>query len=193
MENLYYLRKTRGVSLKELASVLGVSESSVSLYENKKREASYDILKKTASFFGVSIDFLLGHSTVVGSENTVTVSVPVIEEIEICNGEAKCFYSYSKNECLENGKSYFYLNISQNDMEISAEKGDLALFEKTKDIKSGDIIAFIKADYPVSIAKYLENGDTSFLLYLKSKDAEVIEGIQDFEILGKLLSVTKKY
>ena len=40
------LRKARGITMKELGDMLGVSESTISLYENGKREPSYELLLK---------------------------------------------------------------------------------------------------------------------------------------------------
>lgn len=53
------LRKARGITMKELGDMLGVSESTISLYENGKREPSYELLLKIAEFFNVSVDYLL--------------------------------------------------------------------------------------------------------------------------------------
>lgn len=59
MEKLKELRKAKGISLKELGSIVGVAESTMSLYENGKRQPDYEILLKLAEFFGVTVDYLL--------------------------------------------------------------------------------------------------------------------------------------
>lgn len=59
MENLKELRKAKGISLKELGSIVGVAESTMSLYENGKRQPDYETLLKLAEFFGVTVDYLL--------------------------------------------------------------------------------------------------------------------------------------
>ena len=60
MQKLKELRKERGLSLKETGMLLGVAESTVSLYENGKREAPYSILCKASKIFNVSVDYLIG-------------------------------------------------------------------------------------------------------------------------------------
>ena len=59
MEKLKELRKAKGISLKELGSIVGVAESTMSLYENGKRQPDYETLLKLAEFFGVTVDYLL--------------------------------------------------------------------------------------------------------------------------------------
>ena len=53
------LRKQRGLTMKELGEKIGVSESTISLYETGRRSPSYEILLKIAEYFGVSVDYLL--------------------------------------------------------------------------------------------------------------------------------------
>lgn len=55
------LRKKRNLSMKELGASIGVAESTISLYENGKRQPDYDTLIKISNFFHVSVDFLLGN------------------------------------------------------------------------------------------------------------------------------------
>ena len=45
--------------MKELGEKINVAESTVSLYENGKRQPDYETIKKLADFFGVTTDYLL--------------------------------------------------------------------------------------------------------------------------------------
>lgn len=58
------LRKERGISMKKLGEYVGVSESTISLYETGKHEPSKEMLLKFADFFGVSVDYLLGREEI---------------------------------------------------------------------------------------------------------------------------------
>lgn len=60
MENLRALRRQAGLTLKELGAALGLAESTVSLYENDKRNPDVQTLIRFADYFSVSVDFLLG-------------------------------------------------------------------------------------------------------------------------------------
>ena len=59
-ERLSDLRKDRHLTQEELGNLLGLEKSTISAYENDKREASDDIKVKLAKFFNVSLDYLLG-------------------------------------------------------------------------------------------------------------------------------------
>ncbi|MBP5618807.1 MAG: helix-turn-helix transcriptional regulator [Clostridia bacterium] len=59
---LTLLRKERGLSQKEAAGALGVSQALLSHYENGKRECGLDFLVEAAEFYRVSCDYLLGRT-----------------------------------------------------------------------------------------------------------------------------------
>lgn len=54
------LRKNRNLSQRALSDALGLSHSTIGMYESGQREPNFETLKKIASFFNVSIDYLLG-------------------------------------------------------------------------------------------------------------------------------------
>ncbi len=54
------LRKERGLSQKEVAMSLGVSQALLSHYEKGVRECGLDFVVKCANYFGVTTDYLLG-------------------------------------------------------------------------------------------------------------------------------------
>lgn len=56
------LRKERGISQKDAAKSLGISQALLSHYEKGIRECGLDFLVRIASFYNVSTDYLLGRS-----------------------------------------------------------------------------------------------------------------------------------
>lgn len=62
-EKLRQLRLEKGVSQKELARVLSLTDMSISRYEHGIAEPSIDTIIKIAAYFNVSIDYLLGLNT----------------------------------------------------------------------------------------------------------------------------------
>lgn len=54
-----YLRNTQNMTQQALATILGVTKSVISAYENDIRQPSYDVLIKIATTFHVSTDYLL--------------------------------------------------------------------------------------------------------------------------------------
>jgi len=76
VKNLKQLRKRRGISQQQLASVLGVSQQSVNKYENHNVEPDIAILVAMADFFGTSIDYLVGHCGSMTPEISTDVITP---------------------------------------------------------------------------------------------------------------------
>ena len=56
------LRESKGLSQKALANKLGVSQSTVGMWESQKREPNFSTTEEIANFFGVTIDNLLDNS-----------------------------------------------------------------------------------------------------------------------------------
>ena len=57
------LRKKKGISQKQVAKDLGISQALLSHYEKGIRECGLDFLIKVADYYKVSADYLLGIST----------------------------------------------------------------------------------------------------------------------------------
>ena len=57
-----FLRKERGLSQKQAAAELGVSQALLSHYERGIRECGLDFLVKTAEYYDVTTDYLLGRT-----------------------------------------------------------------------------------------------------------------------------------
>lgn len=73
-QRLRLCRKQKGMSLKQLADVFGMSHSTLSKYESGTRRPDPDMLIKLAEYFAVSTDYLLGVSdTPYGSLLAVNV------------------------------------------------------------------------------------------------------------------------
>lgn len=56
------LRKNRGMTQQELGKILGVSPSTIGMYEQNRRNPGSKMLAAIAEVFGVSTDFLLDES-----------------------------------------------------------------------------------------------------------------------------------
>lgn len=62
MNKIKELRKNKGVTVKELSKIIGISQSMLSNYENGNSvPRDKEIWKKLADYFGVSIPYLMGY------------------------------------------------------------------------------------------------------------------------------------
>lgn len=59
---LRQLRKSRKLNQAKLAEALGMSQATITFWENGKRTPDIEMLGKLADFFGVTTDYLLGRT-----------------------------------------------------------------------------------------------------------------------------------
>lgn len=59
-ERLKYLRLQKGLTQEQLAEIIGISRSALSMYELDQREPDLGTLIKIADYFSVTTDYLLG-------------------------------------------------------------------------------------------------------------------------------------
>lgn len=86
-ERLRNLRKSRKLTQQELAKSLNYEKQAISNWENDRKNPSQQALNQLSSFFGVSLDFLVGNSSNLFDINSIDPKTP----------EAKLTISISKN------------------------------------------------------------------------------------------------
>lgn len=74
-KRLRELRKSKGLTQKELGQRLNVTDAAVGMWEQARRLPDPEILSRLAGIFGVSIDYLLGNPSFDSSTS------PIDEEI----------------------------------------------------------------------------------------------------------------
>ena len=62
------IRKSRGLTAKELGKLVGKAESTINLYENGKREPDFETLLKMSEVLNCSTDSLLGKNAALTNE-----------------------------------------------------------------------------------------------------------------------------
>ena len=71
-------RKAKGLTMKQLGAMLGVSESAMSQYETGKRRPDYELLLKLSEILDCSVDYLLRGDDV---NNTPTPATPTLSNV----------------------------------------------------------------------------------------------------------------
>ncbi|MBP3685280.1 MAG: helix-turn-helix transcriptional regulator [Oscillospiraceae bacterium] len=77
--NLKQLRKKHGISQKQLAAEVGVSQQSINKYENHNIEPDIATLKRIADYFQTSVDHLIGHE--IPDLEASAIKAPLSEEL----------------------------------------------------------------------------------------------------------------
>lgn len=57
-KNLKYLRKKKGLTQQQFADEMGIKRASVGAYEEERADPKYELLKKIATFYGLTMDEL---------------------------------------------------------------------------------------------------------------------------------------
>lgn len=81
---LTLLRKEKGISQKSAAASLGVSQALLSHYEKGIRECGLEFLTRSADFYGVSCDYMLGRTP---DRTGTTLSIDEIPDAEAAGKE----------------------------------------------------------------------------------------------------------
>lgn len=73
-ERLRYLIDCEEIKIKDLAPRLLLAPSTLGNYVQGTREPDYDTLCRIADYFGVSVDYLLGHKSPVADDESVLLA-----------------------------------------------------------------------------------------------------------------------
>ena len=88
---LRLLRQRNSMTQKQLAEILGVSESRIGMYERCQREPDFEMLEAIADYFNVDMDFLTGRTDV---ERQYTFSPAVAPALELSHDEKQLVTDY---------------------------------------------------------------------------------------------------
>lgn len=89
------LRENKRLSQSDLAKRLGMSQSTIAMWETNKRSLSDDQLNKLADFFGVTSDYLLGRTDEkndnysLSEKETKDIAIEVQNMLEGMNTDAE--------------------------------------------------------------------------------------------------------
>lgn len=128
-EKLSMLRKNNNYSTRELAEKLGVSQSSISLWEKGDRKPDFEKIVKLADIYGVSTDYLLGTRSqgvklrlnkLNEQRNLISSEINMIQiELEQLNAQI----DYYRKDLKEN--QYYRHKISNSVEDANIEKSSL--------------------------------------------------------------------
>lgn len=79
---LIFLRERRNLTRIQLESELGIKYSTLSNYENNKRQPDFDTLKLIAKFFHVSVDYLIGNTNKEFDLKNYEIHMPMSEAVK---------------------------------------------------------------------------------------------------------------
>ena len=138
---LTLLRKERGLSQKQAAAELKISQALLSHYEKGIRECGLDFVVRAADFYGVSCDYLLGR-TVDKSGAVITVDdIPEGEPVGDNHSSGSVLPVLSRKLILNGVNLLFGLLQRYNHKELTAEVAaylNLALYTMFRALYAAD-------------------------------------------------------
>lgn len=205
MIKLREIRKENGISLKKMGEIIGVAESTMSLYENGKRQPDYDTLSKIADYFGVTTDYLLGRedklpANAIPVDISTFVKIPVYGEVSAgmgCFAESNIIdYEYVSPDSVDNYEDYFFLKVKGDSMEPEIKEGDLALIRKQKSVDSGSVaVVIIDNDNGVIKKVYYDDEWIELVSFNPYYPPRRFEGadVQRIYVVGLVKQIVRKF
>lgn len=164
------LRKDRDMTQSELANILGVSPSTIGMYEQGRREPDSKTLLNMAKFFNVSTDYLLGND---GDEEENEDSPAYIKRIPVLG----CVVAGVPIEAIEDvigweeidtrqhgfrSGVFFGLVVTGRSMEPTMYEGDIVIVRQQPRVENGEIaiVSVNGTDATVKQVKFTSKGLT---------------------------------
>ncbi|MCI5697951.1 MAG: helix-turn-helix domain-containing protein [Clostridiales bacterium] len=204
---LRMLRRDKGLSQTQLGNVLGLSTSTISMYENGNREPDFETLELIADYFNVDIGFILGKSDTITrvKEQSFNISkFPNIKPVRYKKvpllGEIACGEPIYANEergafvdCDEDIPADFCLKAHGDSM-IGARiyDGDIVFVMKQSIVDNGEI-AVVVIDDEATLKRLYFYPDEQMLSLRPENPAfeEIIyrgKELENVVILGKVIA-----
>lgn len=204
VEIILELFKVQNKQQKELTQYLGISEGSIADWKKGKTKSYKKHIEKIATFFNVSVDYLLGTSAPVPTAQIVDtsqmVSIPVVGSVAAgisCTATQNIIgYELTAPDSLHSGYEYIYLKVNGDSMEPLLLEGDLVLVQLQSVVESGDY-AVVIVDNEDGLVKKIVYGEN--YIHLKSNNpyypARKFEGdeMNRVRIVGKVVESKRKF
>nr|DAN43258.1 MAG TPA: Repressor protein CI [Caudoviricetes sp.] len=194
-------RKELGLTLKQVAEKLGVSESLISRYEsNDVKNMGIDKIIPLAKVLDTTPAFLMGWETKKEKEkeninletvNTDYIMIPLYESIS-------AGYGASNSEFIEmipvfglkkNGTTYFAVKVEGDSMEPKIPNGSTIIIKKDIQIESGEIGAFNLNDENFVKQKKVVKDRLILHSFNLAYDDKLVNEYDDFKEYGKVVKV----
>lgn len=213
-KKLRNLRSHKQLTQDELAEILNkqfnssINKGMISKWENDREEPRMETIRIIAKFFDVSLDYLMGlESDLNNTESEITESiysqsctyVPILnnlseKKISLSTQDIKGYLPVSN--IFLNKKTYFFLEVEDDSMDLEFPSGSFILIEKTSDLENGQI-ALVRINKKKPLIKKVVFGNNSISLIPMSTNKdyqpEIFSMNKEVEILGKVIQAIKIY
>ena len=191
-------RKDKGISQAELARIIGVSTSTIGMYESGKRQPNFKTEEAIADYFNVTLDMLRGQ----GDESSENISkgyrIPVLDKViagilQEAIEEILDYVLISPDTA--DKEDLFGLKIKGDSMEPDFREGDVVIVHKQKEANEGDIVIASIDNNDAVCKKYEKNKGTVILRSLNDKYDPMKFNSRSSKlvtIIGKVIELRRK-
>lgn len=142
MKNLALLRKKKGLTQMQFAKLIGVSTSTVAMWETGQRKPDYHTISRLCEFFAVGFEELLGVE-IFSRPPAEEIPVPVLGQIRAGQPATadENIIGYEKiNDALARTGEIFALKIKGDSMEPKISDGDIVIVRKQSTAVNGQTV-----------------------------------------------------
>ena len=195
------IRKTKGISQKELATNLKIKPNRLSQYETGVTEPDIKMLKEIAKALEVSVDCLIDNEPPIATQSEyikIPVLGKVIAGIPMDAVEDILDWEEIPAKWGRDGSEFFALQIYGDSMEPKMTEGDVVIVRKQPDVESGDI-AVVLVDGERATVKIVKKQKTGIFLmpvntsyepiFYNNKEIEMLPVV----VLGKVVELRRKF
>ena len=194
-EQLKLLRNQKHLSQAQLAKEIGVSSSTIAMWESGEREPkNYETLEIIADFFNVNMELLL---TGTIAPTRIPVLGKVVAGIPLGAIEDIIDYEEIPHSMAKSG-DYFALQIKGDSMEPRIKEGDVVIVRKQPDVESGEgAIVLVNGDEATIKKVQKFNGGINLVpsnpaYEVKTYSNDDIESLP-VSIIGKVVELRAKF
>ena len=155
MKNLAVLRKNKGLTQMQLAKLIGVSTSTVAMWETGRRKPDYHTIVRLADFFAVGFEELLGIEKTTPAEKE-NIAVPVLGYVRAGQPNTArqdiIGYEFINEELAKSGE-IFALTVKGDSMEPKMSNGDRVIVRRQSTAESGQTVVALVGKEEATVKK----------------------------------------
>lgn len=201
MVRIKALRAELGIKQIDLAQRLNVGQNTISNWENGKTEPDTEALQAMATIFGVSIDYILGHSMVKSPEKQQGTTIPVLGDVAagIPIEAITDIVDYEEiDAALARTGEFFGLRIKGASMEPRMKEGDVVIVRQQDTADTGDTVVVLVNGDSATVKKIKYRPDGITLISTNPAYDPMIYSAAEVEslpvrVIGRVVELRAKY
>lgn len=198
--NLKKMREDKKLSQAKFAKEIGVSQSTVGMWESGKNKPEFSTLLKIADYFDVSVDVLTGKN-IEEKKSGKGIEIPVLGNVQagipIDAIQDILDYEEISADMAASGE-YFALQVRGSSMEPRMKDGDVVIVRQQPEVENGEIAIVLVNGNDATIKKIGKSSDGIMLIPNNPAFEPIFYNKEEISelpvvILGKVVELRAKF